>query len=199
MEELKNILNKIVKDYGLKILEDPQKFKAVFADYTKGEYIAEKELFTKLIETGAVKEISNAEEIQIVKNGLVKKMYDRYFIDEKTCSNYIDIFISILRNDYIPLKETEQTENHKIVNIENEEYKKTNELPIEINNYQKQKSNEKFLIAYIFSVIFFVGFILISLSFIDKLIHNNYFSLSLFIIAITLLIQGILFLRSTKI
>jgi hypothetical protein len=48
MESIKNILNEIVKDYGLKILEDAQKFKAVFADYAKGEYSAEKELFTNL-------------------------------------------------------------------------------------------------------------------------------------------------------
>ena len=208
MEKLKNILNEIVKDYGLKILEDPQKFKAIFADYAKSEYSAEKELFTKLIETKAAKEIINAEDIQIIKNALIKKMFVKYFIDEKTCSNYIDIFISLLRNDYIPIKETTQTENHNIISIENEESKKmTNELPIsnihnpnEINNFQKKRSDEKFVFIFIFSLLFFAGFIVNTRSFIIEL--NQYgFSFESFIIAILaifFLIMGIWFMIISK-
>lgn len=100
MESIKNILNEIVKDYGLKILEDSQKFKAVFADYAKGEYSAEKELFTKVIETGAAKEIKNAEDIPTTKKALVKKLHERYFLDENVLDNYLDIFIPLLRSDY---------------------------------------------------------------------------------------------------
>ena len=100
MEELKSILNEIARDYGLKILEDPQKFKAVFADYAKGEYNAEKELFTKIIETGATKEIKDTEDISTTKKTLMKKLYDKYFLDEKVLDNYLDIFIHFLRNDY---------------------------------------------------------------------------------------------------
>jgi hypothetical protein len=100
MEEIKNILNEIVKDYGLKILEDPQKFKAVFADYAKGEYIAEKDLFTKIIEAGCAKEIINADDISTTKKTLVKKIHDKYFLDEKILDDYLDIFISFLRSDY---------------------------------------------------------------------------------------------------
>jgi len=100
MEELKNILNEIIKDYGLKILEDPQKFKAIFADYAKGEYSAEKELFTKLIETGAAKEIKETEDIPTTKKTLVKKLHDKYFLDEKIINGYLDIFIMLLKSDY---------------------------------------------------------------------------------------------------
>ena len=111
MEELKDILNEIVKDYGLKILEDPQKFKAVFADYAKGEYSAEKDLFTKIIEIGATKEIRDTEDILTTKKTLVKKLHDKYFLDEKILDDYLDIFISFLRNDYTVTKKTNNIKN----------------------------------------------------------------------------------------
>ena len=100
MDEIKNILNEIVKDYGLKILEDHQKFKAVFADYSKGEYSTEKDLFSKIIEISAAIEIRETEDIPITKKALVKKLYDKYFLDEKILDNYLDIFIPFLRSDY---------------------------------------------------------------------------------------------------
>jgi hypothetical protein len=114
MEGLKNVLNEIVRDYGLKILEDPQKFKAVFADYAKGEYIAEKEFFTKIIEDDAAKEIKNTEDIPTAKKYLVRKLHDRYFLDEKVLYDYLDIFIQLLRSDYtIDSQEKEEISNVK--------------------------------------------------------------------------------------
>jgi len=100
MEEFKNILDEIVRDYGLKILEDPQKFKAVFSDYAKGEYGSEKDLFSKIIETGAAKEIKDTEDFLTTKKALVKKLHDKYFFDEIFLDNYLYVFIQLLRSDY---------------------------------------------------------------------------------------------------
>jgi hypothetical protein len=123
MEDIKNILNEIVRDYGLKIFEDPQKFKAVFADYAKGENSTERDLFTKIIENDAAKEIKNADDISEIKKVLVKKLHDKYSIDEKTCADCIDLFIIILRNDYkinnIKAKETGENDINKTKKTKN--------------------------------------------------------------------------------
>jgi hypothetical protein len=102
MEDIKKILEEIKNDYGLKIFEDPQKFKAVFADYAKGEFTDEKELYTKIIEAGTANEIKNSDDIPSTKNMLVKGLHYKYSLDEKLCADCIDLLISIIRNNYKP-------------------------------------------------------------------------------------------------
>jgi hypothetical protein len=96
MEDINKILTDIKNDYGFKILEDSQKFKAVFADYAKGEFIGEKELYAKVIEAGAAKEIKNSEDITATKNALVKRISEKYSLDEKLCVDCIEMLIFII-------------------------------------------------------------------------------------------------------
>jgi len=166
MEELKIILNEIVRDYGLKTLEDSQKFKAVFADYAKGEFTGEKELYMKIIEAGAAKEIMNSGNISATKDALVKKIHDKYFIDEKICANCIDLFISIIRNDYSlnNVKEEKsqksgmnlikEEENNQIINSNNDyvvKGKYTLEDFVQFNKVLVKKNVKKTIIPMIIS------------------------------------------------
>ena len=109
MKELNNILNKMVRDFGIKIFENSQKFKAVFSDYSEGELHGERELIIKIIEIGSFNAIVNADDLLIVKKNLVKKLHDEYFIDEKICTDLVNIVASFLRNDNINIIENKSS------------------------------------------------------------------------------------------
>jgi len=137
MEELKNILNEIVKDYGLKILEDSQKFKAVFADYARGEYIAEKDLFSKIIEISAAKEINDSEDILITKKVLIKKIHNKYFLDKEVLDKYLDLYIRFFRIDYTVKSETNELQEKKPATNKRTTKKPSTKLIPQINENNK--------------------------------------------------------------
>jgi len=147
MEELKNIVDEIVRDYGLKILEDPRKFKAVFADYAKGEYSAERDLFTKIIENDTTKEIMKTEDIPTVKKVLVKKLHDKYFLDENALNNYLDILIQLLRNDYTEVKKVKM-KKYEEIKVKRETSEKKSSMDQISPTVNKPKKKKKYIFIF---------------------------------------------------
>ena len=99
MKKLRNILNEMINDFDVNISDNAQRFKSAFSDYSKGEFRGERELLIKIIEIGAFNTITNAEEISIAKKVLVERLHDEYFLEEKACSNIIDIYTSFIKKD----------------------------------------------------------------------------------------------------
>ena len=129
IKELIEILIKIVTDFDINILENPQKFKAVFTDYSKGKFRGERDLLIKIIEIGSYNTIINSEDISISKKVLNKKLQDEYLFDEKACSDILDIYTAILKNDIKNYK-TNETSNNNITN----ENKKCKKCGTNVNN-----------------------------------------------------------------
>jgi hypothetical protein len=101
MAEIDDILRKMVTDIGINILNDSRRFKAVFMDYSNGKYRGEMELVNKAIEIGAFNAITNAEDVSIVKQILIKKLHNEYFIEENMCIEIIETYTSVLRKDNV--------------------------------------------------------------------------------------------------
>jgi hypothetical protein len=121
MEQLDIILNKMIREFGIEIFNNAQRFKSAFSDYSKGEFLGERELLIKIIEIGAYNTIINAEDISITKKILVEKLHNQYFLDEKVCSYLIEIFASILRRDNKNIGKLETTIGYpENINVNND-------------------------------------------------------------------------------
>jgi hypothetical protein len=102
MAEIDDILRKMVNELGINILNDSRRFKAVFMDYSNGKYRGEMELVKKALDIGAFNAITNAEDVSIAKQILIKRLHDDYLFDENKCINIIETYTSVLRKDNIP-------------------------------------------------------------------------------------------------
>jgi ribosomal protein L40E len=122
LKEIIEILSKIVTDFEIKILEDAQKFKAVFTDYSKGKFRGERDLLIKIIEIGSYNVIMNSGDISVSNKVLSKKLHDEYLFDEKACSYILDIYSAILKSDIKNIKAKEASNND--ISKENKKCKK---------------------------------------------------------------------------
>ena len=175
MEKVKDILEKIVKDFGINILDDNKRFKAVFMDYSKGEYQGELELFSKIIGFNAYNTIINSEDLSITKQTIVKKINKQYFIEENIIENVVEIYTSFLRKDNIQDKSTANFTMDNTIKENND----TPKVFIAKHNLNKEK-RERHIITTVFIILGIYYYAYLLLFYFKRLIfifHLNIMSL----------------------
>jgi hypothetical protein len=97
IESLRQILNNIVKDRGIKVLSDAKICNALLLDYAKGEIKKEIRLLIQVLNTGCYKTIEVSQELDIEKLKLIKKLTDEYFIEKGIAISIVNLIIETIK------------------------------------------------------------------------------------------------------
>jgi hypothetical protein len=93
------IIQTLVAEQGKGALVDPAKCKAFLPDYTKSEYVKERRLLLKVVETGAAREIAVAASLDNCKKQQIQHLKEDLFMAEDIAAGVVDLLAFVLRGD----------------------------------------------------------------------------------------------------
>lgn len=93
------IVQTLIAEQGKDALINAAKCRAFLPDYTKSEFIKERRLLLKVVETGAAREIEAAENIEICKKLQVRHLQEELFMAEDIAVDVVDMLAFVLRCD----------------------------------------------------------------------------------------------------
>jgi ribosomal protein L40E len=124
---------KIVNERGKDILKNSKLTKALFLDYSHGEYKNEINLLVKTIELGYSNRIQTTDDLDAIKLILSRQLYENYYIVEDIAVQIVSLLITLLKDiNYLnkindeDIKKNENKKNIDGVNklLENNQQKK---------------------------------------------------------------------------
>lgn len=115
------IATKVVDEKGNEILRNSLLMRALFMDYTKGDYKHEINLLVKIIELGYSSKIIASNELDITKLILSRQLQDELFINAIMADSIIILLIGLLRdrNYLYQINEPRHIAERKFENADN--------------------------------------------------------------------------------
>jgi DNA-directed RNA polymerase subunit RPC12/RpoP len=112
-ENFVKLAQKIVKERGKNILSNKKLTKALFMDYSHGEYKNETRLLLKTIELGYPDRIHKADDVDTMKLILARQLNEDHFIIEKMAIQIVSLLIALIKDgNYIGKKEENNIKKH---------------------------------------------------------------------------------------
>ena len=96
-EEFIALCWKMVNEKGKDILNDQKMTKALLMDYSQGKYKSEINLLIKTIELGYPKEINEADDIDVIKLSLSRRLTEENYIIDKIAVSIISLLVSLIK------------------------------------------------------------------------------------------------------
>jgi len=93
------ILQQLIAEQGKEAFFTPARFKALLADYTKGEYKKESRLLLQTLEAGTVKAIDATQELDLCKKQQVRVLQEEHFLAAEAAADVVDTLALVLRGD----------------------------------------------------------------------------------------------------
>jgi ribosomal protein L40E len=98
-EEFITLCREIVKEKGKDILNDQKLVKALLMDYSQGKYKNEINLLLKTIELGYPREIDEADDIDIIRLSLSRRLTEENYIIDKIAISIISLLVSLIKGN----------------------------------------------------------------------------------------------------
>jgi ribosomal protein L40E len=92
------LVKKIVNEKGKNILTNSKLTKALFLDYSHGEYKNEINLLVKIIELGYSNRIQTADDLDTIKLILSRQLNENYYIVEDIAVQIVSLLIALLKD-----------------------------------------------------------------------------------------------------
>jgi DNA-directed RNA polymerase subunit RPC12/RpoP len=136
-ENFIKLIQKIVKERGKDILNNIRLTKALFMDYSHGEYKNEINLLLKLIELGYPNRIQETDDLDSMRLILSRQLVENHFIIEKMAVQIVSLLIALIKDEEYDNKRRESIiEKHMETQV-----KKSILATPENGQHQKEKSS----------------------------------------------------------
>jgi hypothetical protein len=103
-----NILQKLVSEQGNGALTDTKKCKAFLSDYAGSEYKKERRFVVQAVEVGAVKAITEAQDLAACKQAQVRELEEECGFSTAVAADVVDTLAQVLRGDATKTEATPQ-------------------------------------------------------------------------------------------
>jgi hypothetical protein len=97
--EFTAIIQTLIAEQGKDALVNYARCRAFLPDYTKSEFVKERRLLLKVVETGAAKEIDAAANLDICKKQQIRHLKEELFMAEDMAVDVVDMLAFVLRGD----------------------------------------------------------------------------------------------------
>jgi hypothetical protein len=151
------IVQKLVAEQGKDALLNAAKCKGLLADYTAGEYKKESRLLLQVIETGCQNEIAATDNIDSVKQQIVKKLQDEEFIAEQFAVDIVDLLSLVLRGEVkkkperVERKKRDTEEKAEIVSLQKAPEATNQAMDAELKKIRNKDYPEKLLTVFAYA------------------------------------------------
>jgi ribosomal protein L40E len=106
------LAQKIVKERGKDILNNGKLTKALFMDYSHGEYKNEINLLLKTIELGYPNRIQSADDVDTIRLILSRQLNENHFIVEEMAVRIVSLLIALIKDvNYIDVMQRKDTKS----------------------------------------------------------------------------------------
>ncbi|MCL2720593.1 MAG: SUMF1/EgtB/PvdO family nonheme iron enzyme [Treponema sp.] len=87
------LLTEFVEDNGRKILENPDRFKSLFLDFSQNQFKAEVQIFCQFLASPQAQEIKQSDDVDtLFLNGVAERFHQAYLFDKNTCELIVKAF-----------------------------------------------------------------------------------------------------------
>ena len=97
-KEFADVIKLMARKQGKEVLVNG-KAKTYLADYCKGQFVDEADIFRRMLDAGCGEHINNADNLPEIKQKLMEQLEDSKGLSPKVTAEYLDLFGLILRGD----------------------------------------------------------------------------------------------------
>jgi hypothetical protein len=132
------LAQKIVNEQGKEILNNSKLTKALFLDYSHGEYKNEINLLVKTIELGYSNKIHSTDDLDTIKLLLSRQLNENNYIVEDIAVQIVSLLIALLKDvnylNKINNKRPQKNEDKKIIGKDNKPLENKQQKKVTIKN-----------------------------------------------------------------